>query len=251
VIRSLLVKALFGFGVIQGSLFLSGCSSEPASEQDPATTGTLSLPLRTSAGDHVYRLIGSLQIYGPTWAYLDLSEDTEVASVSLSTGRYEAQLYSWALYRDDGAGNLLPVSATLLSTPYPSFDIFNQTSTSISFEFETDGHPVTIGLGTLNVDIDVTETPSSCEPLGSDCPSGAWCVPPELIGGEVRCISAGLVELGAACRSPTDCVANSSCFDFGSGAVCTELCASAEFGLPCASGGTCTAQGIEYGVCAP
>lgn len=250
-IRSLLVKALFGLGVIQGSLFVSGCGSEPASEQQPATTGTLSLPLRASAGDHVYRLIGSLQIYGPTWTYLDLSEDTEVATINLSTGRYDAQLNSWALYRDDGAGNLLQVSAMLVSTPYLSFEIFNQTSTSISFEFETDGHPVTIGFGALNVDIDVTETPSSCEPLGGDCPSGTWCVPPELIGDEVRCIPAGPVELGAACRSPSECVANSSCFDFGSGAVCTELCASASFGLPCASGGTCTAQGIEYGVCAP
>jgi hypothetical protein len=242
---------LLGFGVIQGSFFVSGCNREPAPEPEPTTTGSLSLPLRASAGDHVYRLTGSLYVYGSSWAYLDLSADSEVASVSLATGAYSAELYGWSLYRDDGAGNLLAVSASLVSTPYPTFDIFNQTSTSISFQFETDGYPVTIGMGALNVDIDVTETPGTCAPLGSDCPDGAWCVPPELIGSEVRCISAGPVDLGAACRSPLDCVANSSCFDFGSGAQCAELCSSVEFGLPCASGGTCTAQGVEYGVCAP
>jgi hypothetical protein len=59
------------------------------------------------------------------------------------------------------------------------------------------------------------------------------------------------VELGGACSSPRDCVGNSSCFTFEQDAVCAALCAREQFGQACAAGGTCVAQGVDYGVCAP
>lgn len=250
-IRSIRFKALLGFGLVQAAVFVSACSGEPAVGSEAATSGTLSMPLQTNVGAHTYQLAGALQVNGPVWTVLDLAEYGEVATTSLPTGQYYAYLYGWALYRVDGDGNLLPVSAELLSTAQPSFEIYNQSTSTISFEFRTDGHVVSVGAGSLNVDIDVTEGASLCTPLGDGCPSGTWCAPSELIGREVSCVHSGPLELGAACQSPLDCGANSSCIDFGQGAVCAQLCASDQFGQPCSAGGSCTAQGIEYGVCAP
>lgn len=251
-IRSLLFRALLGFGVIQGASFVSGCSSDSAPDGQESAGGTLTMPLRANAGEHTYWLGGSMQVYGPNaYTYLSLNEQAEVARLILPTGDYQGNLYSWALYRDDGAGGLLPVSAALVSSQVQSFTIFNQTTTTISFQFETNGEIVTVGSGALSVAVDVNEIPGACTPLGEDCPSGTWCPPSELIGQAASCMAAGSSELGAACASPTDCVANASCFDLGQGPVCVSLCGSAELGQPCSGGGTCTAQGVEYGVCFP
>jgi hypothetical protein len=97
----------------------------------------------------------------------------------------------------------------------------------------------------------VNETPGACTPFGSDCPAGSWCAPPELTGAPLMCIAEGLVAPGEACDSPYDCMGEASCFDFGAGALCTPLCSRAEFEQPCADGGTCTPQGVDYGVCSP
>lgn len=251
-IRSMVLRALVGVAVLNGALFASACSGDAQQrEGEPAATGTLSMPLRAVSGEHTYRLEGALQISGPLLTYLDLGGDSEVLTTTLPTGEYGANLYYWSLTRDDGEGNFLPVSAALVSSSYAYFSIFNQATTSVSFEFVTDGQLVAIGAGALNVDIVVNETPAACAPFGSDCPTGTWCAPPELTGATLGCIQAGPVAVGAACSSPLDCAANASCFDFGAGAVCTALCGSADFDQPCGSGGTCLAQGIEYGVCAP
>jgi hypothetical protein len=250
-IRSMICKTLLGVGLLQGSLLLSGCGSDASHHEESATTGTLSLPLLATAGAHTYRLQGGLYVSGPSFVFLDVNADTTVLTTTLQTGAYTANLYFWTLTRDDGAGNFVPVSATLVSSGSPSFTIFNQTTTTVSFQFETDGQIVTVGAGQLNVDIGVHETPPVCALLGSDCPAGSWCAPTELTGAALSCIAAGAVAEGAACLSPLDCAENSSCFDFGSGAVCMRLCASADFNQPCSSGETCTPQGIDYGVCRP
>jgi hypothetical protein len=251
-IRSTFSRVLLGFGLIHGSLFVSACNGgDSASEQETTEAGTLSMPLLTSTGGHTYRLQGAIQVYGPGYAWLDLSPDAPVLTTSLQTGHYDSYLYGWSLTRDDGAGNFLPVQAQLTSSPYPSFDIFNQTTTTISFEFETDGQIVTVGTGSLNIDVHVTETPGVCTPLGSGCAEGQWCAPPELTGVALACIAEGPAAAGAPCNSPLDCAANTSCFDFGAGAVCAPLCTAADFGQLCGSGGTCTPQGVDYGVCQP
>lgn len=251
-IRSTFSKVLLGFGLVHGSLFLNGCSGgDQAPERETTQAGTLSMPLLTSTGGHTYRLQGALYVFGPTYAYLDFSADAEVLTTSLPTGNYDSSLYSWSLTRDDGAGNFAPVLARLVSSSSPSFRIFNQAATTISFQFETDGQVVTVGAGALNVDVHVTETPTICTPLGSGCAEGSWCAPPELTGAELSCIPEGALAAGAPCGSPLDCAANTSCFDFGEGAVCTPLCTQASFGQLCGSGGTCTPQGLDYGVCQP
>jgi len=247
--RKIIARTCLAVGLMSSALFAAGCSGAPASEE--AESGTLSIPLLASAGEHTYRLQATMYVSGPVYQWIDLSADAEQVSTLLPTGTYYANLWSWSLSHDDGTGNFLPVNATLVSDAYPAFSIFNQTTSTIAFQFETEAQIVTVGTGSLNVVVGVTERPPVCTPLGTDCPEGTWCAPSELTGALLSCIAAGPAAAGDACSSPTDCAANTSCFDLGAGPVCTPLCSSAEFGAPCADGGTCTAQGADYGVCAP
>ncbi len=246
-LRPILAKLLLGFCVFWGCSSLTACSSDAAAPDGAAATGTLRLPLLASAGQHTYRLEGYMYVSGPSFQYVDFSSD--VTTARLLTGNYQAYLQSWRLTRDDGSGNFSPVDARLTSSSTPSFTIFNGATSTISFQFETDGLLVTVGAGALNVKVDVVETAPPCAPLGNDCAPGTWCAPPELTGAAASCIAAGALAEGDACTSPLDCPANTSCFDFGAGATCVLLCDAASFGLPCGNGGSCTAQGADYGVC--
>jgi hypothetical protein len=250
-IRNIIARVGLRIGLIGGAVLAAACGGAPASDVDQRASGTLSLPLLATAGERTFHLQGSMYVSGPVFTYLDLSSDAEVVSTVLPAGDYSTYLYSWALTRDDGLGNFAPVNATLVSSSNPAFSIFNQTTSTISFQFETDGQVVTDGPGSLHVAIDVNETAGVCTPFGSDCPASTWCAPPELTGAPLSCINEGPVALGEGCSSPSDCVGNASCFDFGAGALCTALCSSAAFGQACADGGTCTAQGVDYGVCSP
>lgn len=251
--RNMIHPMLIGLGWLPVVLLTAGCSGEPANDdgQESSEVGSLSLPLVAQANGHSYRLMGSLYVSGPTYAYLDLGPEQEVVMTSLPAGSYLASLSAVGLTRDDGSGNFVAVNARLLSPSWLDFRIFNQATSTITIEFETDGQVVTIGSGQLNVELEVGETAPLCALLGSDCGPEAWCAPPELTGSALSCISSGPVSEGEPCGSPLDCAANTSCLDFGAGAVCTALCLASEFGQPCASTGICTPQGIEYGVCAP
>lgn len=248
---SIIARVGFAIGLMSSPFLVAGCSTAPPSEEDRGANGSLSMPLLATVGAHTFRLQGAMYVSGPLFSYLDLNADAEVISTVLPAGNYSAYLYSWALTRDDGLGNFAPVDATLISSNNPSFSIFNQTTSTISFQFETDGQLVSVGSGSLQVAVDVNETPAVCTPLGSDCPTGTWCAPAELTGAPLSCIAEGPLALGDACSSPYDCMGNASCFDFGAGARCASLCSSADFDLPCADGGTCTPQGVDYGVCVP
>lgn len=248
--RSRFAQIFLGLCLLQGSFLTSACSSEPSSDSEQAATGTFAMPLLAGAGGHTYRLEGAMYVNGPLFTHIDLSGD--VVTASLPTGDYDALLYWWTLMRDDGTGNFAPVDATMVSTNAPRFTIFNQAMTTLTFQFQTDGQLVTVGSGSLTVTVGVDETEPLCTPLGVDCPdAGTWCAPSELTGMRLACIAEGPVPLGGACLSPLDCAANASCFDFGSGATCHALCARADFDQPCSSGGICTRQGGDYGVCAP
>lgn len=246
-------EALIMAGLLSGAFSLTSCSSSSDStgEIESESRGTLSVPLIANSGGHVYKLQGQLIVSGPTYAYLDVGSESSVVTTSLPTGNYTAYLNSWALTRDDGVGNFLPVVATLLSNYGQSFTIFNQANTSIAFEFETNGEVVAVGSGHLGVRAVVSETAPICTILGTDCPMASWCAPTRLTGQPLACIASGTVPAWAACDSPLDCEANTSCFDFGAGAVCSPLCRSPDFDMPCATGGTCTPQGATYGVCVP
>jgi hypothetical protein len=229
----------------------NGCSSEPAPDQ-ASSTGTLSMPLITSVNGNVYRLRATIEIYGERHSDYIYTSDETVLTRSLPAGDYGAYLYSYEMDRRDESGEWVPVTATLVSEYYQVFSIYHQTTTVIAFAFETDGVIVTVGRGQLVVDVDVTEIPPACTILGDDCEEdGTWCAPAELTSRPLACVYAGGTELGAACGSPVDCVANASCFDFGSGAVCAGLCPADAFGEECEGGGTCTEAGRAYGVCVP
>ncbi|MEO6602061.1 MAG: hypothetical protein ABIQ16_19430 [Polyangiaceae bacterium] len=250
-IRSKSITALFAFGVLSCAAFTGGCSSSDSHAEESSATGTVSMPLVTTAGAHTYRLQGGMYFNGPTFTSLDISSDATVITTTLPTGNYSAYLYYWTLTRDDGTGTFMPVSATLVSDSQPAFTIFNHTATTLSFQFETDGQIVTVGAGQLNVAIGVHEGVPTCTVLGDDCPAESWCAPTELTGAALRCVASGTVAVGESCSAPTDCTANSSCFDFGAGALCQKLCTSAEFNQPCSVNEVCTPSGTEYGVCVP
>lgn len=249
-IRSKFITALFALGLLYSSAFTSACSSDSHAEE-PAATGTFNMPLLATAGAHTYHLQGAMYLNGPTFLYLDLSSNESVLTTTLPTGNYSAYLYSWSLTRDDGNGNFVPVSATLVSSNGAAFSIYNQTTTTVSFQFETDGQIVTVGAGQLHVAIDVHEATPVCTVLGDDCPSESWCAPTELTGAALRCVASGPVAIGESCTAPTDCTANSSCFDFGAGALCHKLCTSADFNQPCGPNAICRPNGTDYGVCVP
>jgi hypothetical protein len=236
-----------------GQSLMVSCGGDGPGNTEYVLTGTLRMPLQTNVGGHIYRLQASIAIYGPSYNYLNTSNDLNETALTakLQPGNYTAYLNEWNLERSDEQGNFQPVDAILVSESYVSFYIYNQSSTTISFQFETDGVVVVIGDGQLNVKFGVTETPPACTVFGSDCPSGTWCPPSGLTGEGLACVVAGSVPIGASCASPSDCVANASCFDVGAGAACASLCPVSDIGAPCAAGGQCTQAGFGYGVCVP
>lgn len=250
-IRFLLISSSFLLA-LSSTCLLSGCSAPEDSAEASVKTGSLELPLVSSAAGHTYRLVsGYLYLYGPSYSpYVDLTGDEPSVSVSLATGHYTAYLNSPALARDDGTGNFVPVQATLLTNGV-GFDIYDGTKSSIAFEFQTDGALVRVGEGGVDIRVDVTEGAGVCTPFAGDCGEGSWCPPTELTGRPRACVTAGSQAVGEACAGPLDCSADSSCFDFGSGPVCAELCPETRFGEACSEGLTCLAAGSDYGVCTP
>lgn len=247
VCRSLLVTC---FAALLPSLV--ACGAEPSHADESARSGVMSLPLIASANGHKYRLSNTyVYISGPQSTQLFSSEDPNETALSatLQTGAYTAYLFSWSLELDDGSGIFRPVQATLISSNAVGFSIYNGTTSTVSYQFRTDGVIVTVGSGALKVAVVVDEAPATCTPFSDDCGPDAWCPPTSLTGAPRACVAAGPVAIGEPCITPTECVANASCFDLGSGPVCAELCPLGSGEFSCASGGTCTAAGLDYGVC--
>lgn len=236
--------------IAPGAVIATGCAAAPDHGGEHLATGKLNMPLVTESNGHTYRLSGYLYYSGPEFGTISFNDGSEL-NATLSTGNYYAYLGSYALERLDDNGNYQPVQATLVSSYYQQFTIYNLTTTTIQFQFQTDGLIVTVGSGNLHVDIDVMETPPTCTILGNDCPGGLWCAPPGLTGQPLACIGAGGTPLGEACNSPADCVANTSCFDLGAGPVCAALCDASEFGSDCSTGGSCEKARSDYGICVP
>lgn len=251
--QSLFLRVMRAGLVCWSMTALAACGVAAGDEQREEQAGTLAFPLSVTVGQHAYRFSYFDVYLYPDGVFLSSSGDPAetVLTAQLPTGQHEASLWNWALERDDGLGNFVPVNADLVSSPYVGFEILNGSTTTVSFQFETDGEIITVGSGGLAVVAKIDERAPACVPLGSACGDGFWCPPGELTGAPLACRFAGSIELGAACGSPADCVANSSCVDFGAGPVCAALCSSDELGAACPSGGSCTAAGREYGVCSP
>jgi hypothetical protein len=219
----------------------------------------VALPLTTVANGVTYRLFNaSVTIYGqfPFGYYLSDGNDGGAAelSTSLPAGNYSAQLnYGWTLERLDAGGTFRPVVATL-STNYIPFKIYNGTTTTIDFVFQTDGVAVVVGAGTIDIGFVVDASKPACTELGTDCPSGSWCPPASLTGADLACVPAGSVAFGSPCLGPEDCVANASCFQLAdAGSVCVPLCLTDGTGPACATGTVCQAMaadaGTDFGIC--
>jgi hypothetical protein len=240
------------------ALAITGCSGGgSAKSQSRESTGTFSLPLSTITNGTTYQLVNAgIQIFSVSTffdTFLSSGPDggTTDLSTSLPTGSYNADLeFGWTLKREDAQGNFEPVAATLTSSSFVPFTIYNGATTTVTFTFQTDGVAVIVGSGIVNVAIDVNAADAACTPLGSDCASGSWCPPASLSGADLACVPAGFVAVGQPCTDPTSCVANASCFQVGdAGTLCAALCPSSGVNLPCASGGTCNPATADYGIC--
>ncbi len=245
-------------GCVALSLLSGVACSESAADDEvgnathEAETGSLTLALSADVGDHTYQFSRFEVLIYPEYLWLSSYGGPERAlTAQLSTGRHQAYLYDWALERDDGSGTFAHVDANLTSSPWVDFEILNGSTTSVAYQFETDGEIVRMGSGSLNVEGEVTERAPVCTVLGTDCGMGAWCPPTGLTGAPLACRSEGAAALGAACSAPADCVANSTCLDAGAGAICTALCGPESFDQDCESGGHCTPVANDYGVCLP
>jgi hypothetical protein len=237
-----------------GTTAVQACSGDRPAEPDETTLGRVSLPLLTMSGGHKYRLRDAvIFVSGPQFVQLSSTDDPDeiVLATTLQTGNYTAYLYSWTLERDDGAGLFEPVPATMTSSNTVPFTIFNGATSTVSYQFRTDGVVVFVGSGAVQVRTVVDEVAAVCVPFGSECSTGTWCAPAGLTGASRACIPSGSVAVGEPCLSPLDCVANASCVDVNDtgAAVCVALCAASHFGVACPSIGTCQQVGGDYGVC--
>lgn len=239
------------------SLSAASCSDAtavaPVEEGPKAETGTLELPLVVPVGDSIYRLSLEVELYGDNWFYISTDAFSDETSVqrAVSTGAYNAYLYYWQLYKEE-EGEIFPVSSVLISDYSTYLTIHNNSTTTLSYTFETDGVRVVFGTGNLVVDVEVNEVDPVCAPLGDSCGDDYWCPPAELTGRALECVYVeGSGAAGDPCNSPNECGANLSCFDFGAGPVCGVLCLEEDFDQTCEGGGTCVAQGRGYGVCVP
>ncbi|AUX45177.1 hypothetical protein SOCE26_066580 [Sorangium cellulosum] len=254
--RSVFVKLGFA-AFLAAAPLLPACLSAPDGTEDVESTGRASMSLVTQTNGRVYRLSNAIfSIQGPVFTYLTSTDDPNETTLTaaLPTGDYLSVLEpGWVLERDDGWGAFVPVQATLASGNPVPFTIFDGATTPLVYQFQTDGTIITVGEGQLDISIEVTEVGvgGACTPLGAGCADGEWCVPGEVLESAPACLTTGDIPIGGACDAPDSlCVANALCGDFGSGAVCIELCPASDLGAPCASGGICSDIGYtEFGIC--
>ena len=242
--------------LLMNTLACSQGTAAGGSDPGAGPTGRVSLPLVTHVGDSTYRLSGVyLQIWGPQFVALTSSDDPNetVLSASLPTGNYTASLYNWQVQKDDGTGQFVAVQATLTSPAQVGFVVFNETVSTITYQFQTDGVPVQMGTGQVRVVAAVSVIPSTCTPFVGGCGDGAWCPPAGLIGTPLACVPVGPTAAGQPCSGPTNCSANTTCVDPGTGEppICRSLCPPSLFGATCDDGGACIKAALDYGVCTP
>lgn len=145
--------------VVSAALALATCDS---SKQPPGAgghLGSVQIALVTTTNGHTYHLRNaSFDVNGPT--HVTLSSETDPNATDLTTnvsaGSYVVTLADgWQLEREDPTGPV-PVEATLVSpNPTASLTVTAAHTTSVVFQFSTDGLPITFG--TIDISIQVTE----------------------------------------------------------------------------------------------
>jgi plastocyanin len=121
--------------------------------------GSVQIALVTTTNGHSYRLRNaSFDVNGPT--HVTLSSETDPTATDLTAnvapGSYVVTLANgWQLEREDPSGPVI-VQATLVSpNPTAALTVTAAHTTSVAFQFSTDGVPIT--LGTIDISIQVTE----------------------------------------------------------------------------------------------
>jgi hypothetical protein len=233
---------------------LAGCSVDATEEAD--ATGSVSMALRSVTNGTEYRLSNaSFQIDGlvsTTLASSDMAGETVLSAV-LPVGGYTSTLANgWVLQRNDG-GTFVNVQATLVSQNPVAFTISEGSTTSLVYQFDTDGTIISIGSGNLAISIAVNETatPAACTPFGAGCAADEWCVAGALFGVPDQCVETGPLQPGDPCDGTVGCGMNQLCGDIGLGNQCLELCPASSIGQTCPNGGgVCTDIGdTTLGLC--
>jgi hypothetical protein len=152
-----------------------GCSRHESGANEAAIgqQGTLKMALETvSDSGKVYRLRQAVfPVNGGNSSLTLRSEDdptNPVLETFLGAGSYQIQLLDgWFIEQvDDLLHTSAPVGATLLSSPFQSFDIQSNQETLVHFDFEVDGERISFPPGRLIVKIGVQEREGGVPPSG-------------------------------------------------------------------------------------
>jgi hypothetical protein len=173
-----------------------------------APTGSVNMKLTGITNGTTYRLRNArFNISGASTTVLDSETDPTLAvlSATLPTGSYSINLQSgYALEKLDAMGGATTVQSTLISPNPVSFQIISSSTTNVVYQFATNGTVVTIGTGTLNVGIQVTETSdagSTCSVVAQTGCSGMLACYLLDSNGATACMPRGNLPVGAACDS--------------------------------------------------
>jgi hypothetical protein len=146
-------------GVLAAGAGASACKSGHNPGSGEQANGVLQMALTASAEGHTYRLRhATFAITGATSATLDSEAQPDATSLTatLATGAYSIELApGWSLERLDAAGPVT-VAATLTSPNPTTFTIATGATTTVAYQFATDGTMVSFGQGALEVTIGVT-----------------------------------------------------------------------------------------------
>jgi len=164
---SRVAKALLFVVACVGLGAASGCGSDQEANE-ARSVGTLSIPLTTEAGGSTYRLEALIVIRGQQGdVALSTHGDEAVLSSALPAGSYHALLRSFTLFKDDGTGTFHAVQATVQADDL-AFSILANSTTAISFRFETDGEAFPLGSGDLSIGFEVDDTSQQCASITVD-----------------------------------------------------------------------------------
>jgi hypothetical protein len=132
--------------------------------------GNLSMQLSTEVNGVVYRLREALfEVSGPESLTLSSGDSPSVEQL-LDAGDYTVNLNDgWRLEREFPSG-FQTVAAELVSPNPAPFTVLAGQTTNVTYAFETDGTIVSLGEGTLDLRIQVTETsgPPTPAEVGGD-----------------------------------------------------------------------------------
>ena len=159
--------------VLAAAALAAGCGMDPPPPASEGGTGTVSLTLTSMSGSTTYALANATflveRIQPPptpgeiTGVRLHGSDSAGThLTATLDVGRYTVTLLDgWQIERAGSPTNLVPVHATLQSANPVTVSIFSGQTTTVTFQFQTNGIPLTFGPGTIDINVGV----GTCDPM--------------------------------------------------------------------------------------